>query len=68
MGRYESLDGDLTTALERAGVDRHLDIPRSNVTRGRKRDLAYQSYYTSLTRELVADWYAPEIALFGYVF
>jgi len=68
VGRYESLDGDLTTALERAGVDRHLDIPLSNVTRGRKRDLAYQSYYTSLTRELVADWYTPEIALFGYEF
>jgi len=68
VGRYETLDADLNTALERAGVDRHLDIPRTNVTRGRKRDLAYQSYYTPRTRDLVADWYADEIALFGYEF
>ncbi len=68
VGRYELLDADLTTALERAGVKQRIEIPRTNVTRGRKRDLAYQSYYTPRTRELVADWYAPEIALFGYEF
>ncbi len=68
IGRYETLDADLNTALERAGVDRHLDIPRTNVTRGRKRDLAYQSYYTPTSRDLVADWYAREIALFDYEF
>jgi hypothetical protein len=68
VGRYESLDADLNTALARAGVKSRLDIPRSNVTRGRQRDVAYQSYFTPATRDLVADWYAPEIALWGYEF
>jgi hypothetical protein len=68
VGRYESLDADLHTALERAGVKQRLDIPRSNVTRGRKRDRVYQNDFTPPTRDLVAEWYAPEIALFGYEF
>lgn len=68
VGRYESLDEDFKTALARAGVETKLEIPRSNVTPGRDRDLAYQSYYTPRTRGLVADWYAREIDLFGYEF
>ena len=68
VGRYQSLDEDFKTALARAGVETKLEIPRSNVTPGRDRDLAYQSYYTPRTRDLVADWYAREIDLFGYEF
>jgi hypothetical protein len=68
VGRYQSLDEDFKTALARAGVETKLGIPRSNVTPGRNRDLAYQSYYTPRTRDLVADWYAREIDLFGYEF
>jgi hypothetical protein len=68
VGRYESLDRDLKTALADAGVQQKPEIPRSNITRGRKRDLAYQNDFTPPTRDLVAEWYAPEIALFGYEF
>ena len=68
VGRYETLDADLRTALERAGVKQRLAIPRSNVTRSRKRDVAYQSYFTPATRDLAAEWYAREIALWGYEF
>jgi hypothetical protein len=68
VGRYESLDADLRAALERAGVKQPVEVPRSNVTRGRDRDVAYQSYYTPSARELVAEWYADEIALWGYEF
>ena len=68
VGRYESLDEDFQTALQRAGVKQRLEIPRSNVTRGRKRDMSYQNDFTPAARDLVADWYAPEIALFGYEF
>ncbi len=68
VGRYESLDADFKTALGHAGVKRELEIPRTNITRSRKRDLAYQSHFTRNTRDLVADWYADEIAMFGYVF
>ena len=49
-------------------MKRELEIPRTNITRSRKRDLAYQSYFTPHDRDLVADWYADEIALFGYEF
>ncbi len=68
VGRYQSLDADLETALERAGVKQRVEIPRSNVTRSRKRDVAYQSEFTPHSRDLVAEWYAPEIGLWGYEF
>ena len=68
VGRYESLDADFKTALAHAGVQQTPEIPRSNVTRSRKRDLAYQSEFTPSARDLVAAWYAPEIALWKYEF
>jgi Sulfotransferase family len=68
VGRYESLDQDFKTALADAGVQQKPEIPQTNVTRSRKRDLAYQSEFTPAARDLVAEWYAPEIALFGYEF
>ena len=49
VGRYKSLDADFKTALGLAGVKRELEIPRTNITRSRKRDLAYQSYFTRKT-------------------
>jgi hypothetical protein len=68
MGRYESLEEDLRTALKRAGVESHLEVPRTNVTSDRDRESGYRSYYGPRTRALVADWYAREIALLGYRF
>jgi hypothetical protein len=68
VGRYETLEADLITALARAGVKQTIEIPRTNVTRDRDRSLGYRSYYTPETQALVADWYAPEIALWGYEF
>jgi len=68
VGRYESLDQDFKTALANAGVQQQPEIPRTNVTRSRTRDLAYQSYFTPPARDLVAEWYALEIALWGYAF
>jgi hypothetical protein len=68
VGRYESLEADLNKALQMAGVDRRLEVPRTNVTATRDGTLGYRSYYSDRTRELVADWYAPEIALLGYGF
>jgi hypothetical protein len=68
LGRYESLDDDLAKALQMAGVERHLAVPKANVTpdKGERKD--YRSYYTPKTEALVADWYAPEIKLLGYGF
>jgi hypothetical protein len=68
VGHYESLDQDLQTALERARLTRRLEIPRINVTAGRDRERSYRSYYTPATQALVAQWYAPEIAMWDYKF
>ena len=68
VGRYESLEADLNKALAMAGVGRRLKVPRTNVTASRDEALGYRSYYSDMTRELVADWYRPEIALLGYGF
>ena len=45
-----------------------VEIPCSNVTRGRKRDVAYQNDFTPSAAIWWREWYAPEIALFGYEF
>jgi hypothetical protein len=68
VGHYESLEEDLNKALELAGVGYRLAVPRTNVTPNRDRDIGYRSYYTPETQALVAEWYAPEIALWGYEF
>ena len=68
VGRYESLDQDLQTALERAGVKRRLEVPRTNITPNKDQSRSYRSYYSPETKALVAGWYQPEIALWGYAF
>jgi hypothetical protein len=68
VGRYESLDADLRAAIERAGVKQRIAVPKVNVTPNKDESRGYRSYYSPATRELVADWYAPEIALRGYAF
>ena len=69
-GRYESLEADFSTVLERIGLTGQVSLPRVNVNkaRGGGREIAYREYYTPADRALVAQWYAPEIAHFGYAF
>ena len=67
VGSYETLEVDLVTALAREGVKQPIEIPRTNVT-ATATGAGYHSYYTPETQALVADWYAPEIALWGYEF
>jgi hypothetical protein len=68
LGRYENLERDLSEALGRAGAPATVRVPHTNVTPRKDRQRDYRSYYTPKTRTLVADWYAPEIALLGYTF
>ena len=68
LGRYESLEEDLNQALELAGAGRRLTIPRVNVTPNKDEARSYRSYYSPETQAIVAEWYAPEIALLGYGF
>ena len=39
---------------------------RTNVTPNKDDTRDYRSYYSPALRELVAEWYAPEITLLGY--
>jgi hypothetical protein len=66
--RYESLEDDLNAVLQELGVGRTLEVPRSNVSRDRDAASDYRSLYSDETREIVAEWYAPEITLLGYRF
>jgi sulfotransferase famil protein len=68
LGRYETLEADVNTALERAGVGMRVTVPRTNVTPDKDQSRDYRSYYSPETRARVAEWYRPEIALLGYAY
>ena len=68
LGRYESLNDDLAKVLEHLGIKRRIEVPRTNVTRDREGMGGYRQLYTDKTRDIVGEWYAPEIALLGYGF
>jgi hypothetical protein len=68
VGRYESLDADLNKVLKQIGIERPLEVPRTNVNRDREGISDYHKLYTDRTRVIVETWYAPEIALLGYGF
>jgi Sulfotransferase family len=63
VGRYERFDTDLRGLLDRIGFP-DVEIPHTNRSRHRH----YSSYYTPLTRDLVAERYARDIQAFGYAF
>jgi hypothetical protein len=62
-GRFESLDEDWRTICSRLDIP-HRELPRRNTTRHRH----YRDYYTASLRELVAQHWRRDIALFGYTF
>jgi len=68
VGRYESLEEDLNKALELAGAQKRLKIPRTNITPNKDESRGYRSYYSPDTRAVVAEWYESEISLLGYGF
>jgi hypothetical protein len=64
--RYESLEEDLAFVLKQIGIDAQVELPRAKSSfRGGRH---WRDYYTPKTRDIVADWYAREIAAFGYEF
>lgn len=66
LGRYENLLEDFGHVLQRCGISEQIELP--HVKSFTKVRIPYQSYYTDTSREIVADWYAREIALLGYTF
>jgi hypothetical protein len=62
VGRYESLEADFAEIMERVGLN--LKLPHLNPTRHRD----YRSYYSTATRDRVAELWAVDIENFGYAF
>jgi len=63
VGHYETYDEDLRYALGRVGLQIG-DVPHLNASR--KSD--YHSLYTPRSREIIAEYYAEDIARFDYSF
>lgn len=66
LGRYESLEADLASALQQVGLNAPVTLPRSKANIRPDRD--YRRHYDDETRAFVARRSAPEIALLGYAF
>jgi hypothetical protein len=63
VGRYERLADDLRAVERRVGLPA-LDLPRLQAART---PLPFAAFYTAETAQLVADRYARDVELFGYV-
>ena len=64
--RYEHLAEDVEALRRDLGIPAPLDLPRMRAYAPDRPH--YSSYYGAATRDLVARWYAREIAAFGYEF
>lgn len=67
IGTYENLEEDFEKIMLNIGLAGKVALPRTNVSTGPS-DVDYRSYYTDASRQMIAEWYAREIALFGYEF
>jgi len=67
VGRYENLGKDFAKVLEAIGLKGQVDLGHVNMSEDREtRD--YRAMYDESSRETMAQWYAREIAYFGYTF
>jgi Sulfotransferase family len=64
--RYETLEDDLAFVLKQIGIDARVELPKAKG--GHRGEHSWRDYYTPKTRDIVAQWYAREIAAFGYSF
>lgn len=62
VGRYETLADDFNQVCRRL----QLEATLPHINKSQHRD--YRSYYNDRTRQLVADYFQADIALFGYRF
>ncbi len=67
VGLYENVDKDFQKALQGIGIEEKIMLPKANVSK-KKDGATYRQFFTDETRDMMADWYAPEIAKFGYKF
>ncbi|MFQ5626661.1 MAG: sulfotransferase family 2 domain-containing protein [Methyloligellaceae bacterium] len=67
VGAYENVDQDFHKALKHIGIKEKITLQMANVSK-KKEARGYRQYFTDQTRDMIAEWYAPEIAAFGYKF
>jgi len=67
VGRYENINQDFAKVVKDIGIKEKIKLPLANVSE-KKDARGYRQYYTDATRDLIAEWYAPEIRAFGYKF
>lgn len=66
LGRYENLEADFAKVLADIGLPQDSSLPKANASaKPRNR---YCEFYSDRMRDMVADWYAQEIAELGYTF
>lgn len=64
VGRFETLDGDFQRICRSHGIE--AELPHLNAS---QRDpSSYRNYYSPPTRQIVAEWFAEDIAAFEYRF
>lgn len=66
VGRYERLQADLASVLERVGIKYDGWMPHAKSSTRKKR--GYREFYGDAERELVAGYFEREIELLGYEF
>ncbi len=66
IGRYESLEADFSKVLAMIGLTSKVQLPMTNVAKVKTED--YRSSYDDASRAMIGEWYAREIAQFGYAF
>ena len=64
--RYEDLDDGLARIAAIIGLSEKIQLERWRS--GYRPTPSYREFYTTETRELIAEWYSREISAFGYEF
>jgi hypothetical protein len=68
VGRYERIEEDFRTALEKVGWTKPLEIPRAKGKFRQKEERDYRPFFDEETNARIMQWYGPEIAAFNYSF
>jgi len=67
IGAYENLNTDFKKILKELGLSGKIQLPYTNESDGRD-ERSYRDYFDDASRDQMAEWYAREIALFGYTY
>ena len=66
IGRFENLQEDWKIVCKNIGIDEKL--PHTNKNNNRPYRLGYRSFYNDETKQIVAEKFKNDIAIFGYEF